>query len=200
MKNSTKFATLTLAATLLLAACGDANDDMMMDDSQMEEHENMDQGEMDHGDMGHGSMNHSTDGSLPDGLVEASDPTFAVGDTALITNAHMEGMEGVEAEIVGAFDTTVYTVSYTPTTGGDPVEDHKWVIHEELEDAGEAPLEVGTEVTLDADHMEGMDGATATIDSAEETTVYMVNYTDKETGDDVTNHKWVTESELSPVN
>lgn len=80
MKNSSKFATLTLAATLLLAACGDANDDMMMDDSQMEEHENMDQGEMDHGDMGHGSMNHSTDGSIPEGLQEASDPTFAVGE------------------------------------------------------------------------------------------------------------------------
>lgn len=195
MKNSSKFATLTLAATLFLAACGDANDEMMMDDSQMEEH-----GTMDHGDMDHGSMNHSTDGSLPDELQEAENPTFAIGDTALITDAHMKGMEGVEAEIVGAFDTTVYTVSYTPTTGGDPVEDHKWVVHEELEDAGEAPLEVGTEVTLDADHMEGMDGATASIDSAEETTVYMVNYTDKETGDEVTNHKWVTESELSSEN
>lgn len=195
MKKYTGFATATLTAALLLAACGDATDDMMMDESQMEEH-----GEMGHGEMDHGSMNHSTDGSIPSGLQEAENPTFAVGETALITDAHMEGMEGVEAEIVGAFETTVYTVSYTPTSGGDPVEDHKWVVHEELEDAGEAPLEVGTEVTLDADHMEGMDGATATIDSAEETTVYMVNYTDKVTGDEVTNHKWVTESELSPVN
>lgn len=195
MKNYGKFATLTLAVTMFLAACGDANDGTMMDDSQMEEH-----GNMDHEDMGHSSMNHSTDGSIPDGLQEEQDSTFAVGDTALITDAHMEGMEGVEAEIVGAFATTAYTVTFTPTTGGDPVEDHKWVIHEELEEAGEVPLEVGSEVTLDADHMEGMDGATATIDSAEETTVYMVNYTDKETGDEVTNHKWVTESELSPVN
>ncbi|WP_342528831.1 YdhK family protein [Chryseomicrobium sp. FSL W7-1435] len=167
----------------------------MMDDSQMEEH-----GNMDHEDMGHSSMNHSTDGTIPEGLQDADNPTFAVGDMALITDAHMEGMEDAEAEIVGAFATTAYTVTFTPTTGGDPVEDHKWVIHEELEEAGEVPLEVGSEVTLDADHMEGMDGATATIDSAEETTVYMVNYTDKETGDEVTNHKWVTESELSPVN
>ena len=187
-----KLAAFTLTATLLLAACGDTEDDMMMDGEQMGEH-----GDMDHGDMDHGSMNHSTDGSIPEGLKEEEDPTFAVGDTAIITDAHMEGMEGVEAEIVGAFATTVYTVSYTPTTGGDPVEDHKWVIHEELEDAGEAPLEPGTEVTLDADHMEGMDGATATIDSSEDTTVYMVNYTDKVTGDEVTNHKWVTESELT---
>lgn len=187
-----KLAAFTLTATLLLAACGDTEDDMMMDGEQMGEY-----GDMEHGDMDHGSMNHSTDGSIPEGLEEEEDPTFAVGDTTIITDAHMEGMEGVEAEIVGAFATTVYTVSYTPTTGGDPVEDHKWVVHEELEDAGEAPLEPGTEVTLDADHMEGMDGATATIDSAEETTVYMVNYTDKVTGDEVTNHKWVTESELS---
>lgn len=187
-----KLAAFTLTSTLLLAACGDTEDDMMMDGEQMGE-----QGDMDHGDMDHGSMNNSTDGSIPEGLEEEEDPTFAVGDTAIITGAHMEGMERVEAEIVGAFATTVYTVSYTPTTGGDPVEDHKWVIHEELEDAGEAPLEPGTEVTLDADHMEGMDGATATIDSAEDTTVYMVNYTDKVTGDEVTNHKWVTESELS---
>ena len=45
--------------------------------------------------------------------------------------------------------------------------------------------------------MEGMDGATATIDSAEETTVYMVDFTTTDTDEAVTNHKWVTESELS---
>ncbi|EOR23018.1 hypothetical protein A499_15146 [Niallia nealsonii AAU1] len=44
-----------------------------------------------------------------------------------------------------------------------------------------------------------MDDVTATIDSAEETTVYMVDYQDTETGEDVTYHKWVTESELSQV-
>ena len=47
--------------------------------------------------------------------------------------------------------------------------------------------------------MEGMDGATAVIDTAEQTAVYMVDYTDTETGEKVTYHKWVTESELSPV-
>lgn len=174
---------LTLAATLLLAGCGNAND--------TEEHG------ANHEGMDHSTMSHSTDGSLPSGLQEAQNPTFAVGETALIQGAHMEGMEEVEAEIVGAFETTVYTVTYTPTTGGDPVEDHKWVIHEELEDVGESPLASGTKVVLDADHMEGMDGAIATIDSAEETTVYMVNYTDRVTEEEVTNHKWVTESELT---
>jgi hypothetical protein len=45
--------------------------------------------------------------------------------------------------------------------------------------------------------MEGMKGATAEIDSAEETTVYMVDYTPTNGGEEVKNHKWVTESELT---
>ncbi|MUK89211.1 DUF1541 domain-containing protein [Ornithinibacillus sp. L9] len=109
----------------------------------------------------------------------------------------MQGMEGAEATIVGAFDTTVYTISYTPTNGGERVENHKWVIHEELVDADKEPLEPGTEVTVDADHMEGIEGATATIDSAEETTVYMVDFVPTTGGEEVTNHKRVIESELS---
>lgn len=44
--------------------------------------------------------------------------------------------------------------------------------------------------------MPGMQGATATIDSVEDTTVYMVTYTDTETDDTVENHKWLTEEEL----
>ncbi|MBR3217674.1 MAG: YdhK family protein, partial [Exiguobacterium sp.] len=59
-------------------------------------------------------------------------------------------------------------------------------------------LSEGDEVVLAADHMEGMDGAEATIDTAEETTVYMVDYT-TEDGEEVTNHKWVTESELEAM-
>ncbi|MCA0981619.1 YdhK family protein [Exiguobacterium aestuarii] len=168
-----------------LAACGDTADDTSM---EMSEEQSMD----------HSSMNHSGSGEIPDGLMEASDPTYPVGSTAMMTADHMPGMEGVEATIVGAYDTTVYAVSYTPTTGGDPVENHKWVIHEELENPGDAPLEKGEQVVLAADHMEGMDGAEATIDTAEETTVYMVDYT-TEDGEEVTNHKWVTESELEAM-
>lgn len=43
-----------------------------------------------------------------------------------------------------------------------------------------------------------MDGAIATIDSLNQTTVYMIDYTSSN-GDEITNHKWVTEDELSPV-
>src|SRR5690625_1075345 len=107
------------------------------------------------------------------------------------------GMDGAEATISGAFDTTTYSVSYTPTDGGDPVTDHKWVVHEELDDPGEAPLAPGSEPVLNADHMSGMKGAEATIDSSTDETVYMVDF--EMDGIEMTNHKWVVESELQPV-
>lgn len=106
-------------------------------------------------------------------------------------------MNGATATIVGAYTTTAYTVSYTPTTGEEKVNNHKWVIHEEIKDTGSEPYSPGTEVILTADHMKGMDGAKATIDSVEPTTVYMVDYTPTTGGEPVKNHKWVTESELS---
>lgn len=47
---------------------------------------------------------------------------------------------GAKATIVGAFDDTfTYAISYTPTDGGDPVKNHKWVVQEELEGAGTDP-------------------------------------------------------------
>lgn len=104
----------------------------------------------------HSGMNHSSTGEVPEDLADAEDPTYPVGSEALITTNHMGGMEGAVATIDGAYDTTAYTVTYTPTTGGEKVEDHKWVIHEEIENAEEEPYEPGDEVVLEADHMEGM--------------------------------------------
>ncbi len=127
----------------------------------------------------------------------AENPTYEVGSKVKIMEGHMEGMKGAEATIVGAYDTTAYAISYSPTNGGERVENHKWVIHEEIPDSGNEFLEPGTEVKNDASHMEGMDGATAEIDSAEKTTVYMIDFTPTTGGEKVTNHKWVTESELS---
>ncbi|BDH61623.1 hypothetical protein MTP04_17530 [Lysinibacillus sp. PLM2] len=147
-------------------------------------------------DAEHSHMNHSGSGDVPEGLKEAENPTFSIGSKASIQADHMTGMKGAEATIVGAYNTIVYTVSYKPTTGGAPVTNHKWVIHEELEGVGKEPLNPGDEVILNADHMKGMKGATATIDSAEENIVYMVDYV-ATTGEKVTNHKWVTESELA---
>ncbi|RDU38140.1 hypothetical protein DRW41_00795 [Neobacillus piezotolerans] len=143
-------------------------------------------------------LNHSTSKEVPEDLKVAENPTYPVNSKAVILTDHMEGMYGAVAKIEGAYTTTVYSVTYYPTTGGEPVEGHKWVIHEEIENAGEEPYKPGDVVVLDADHHEGMDGATAIIDSAVETTVYMVSYNDTETNKRVKNHKWVVESELAP--
>lgn len=149
--------------------------------------------------MDHSGMDMSGSGEVPEGLEEAGDPMFEVASSAIITASHMEGMEGAEATIVGAYDTTAYSISYDPSNGGERVEDHKWIIHEEIADAQKESYQVGDEVTVEASHMEGMKGVTAEIDSAEETTVYMIDFTSTENGEEVTNHKWVTENELAEV-
>ena len=136
-------------------------------------------------------------GPAPEGIAEASEPTYPVGTEVQLTADHMEGMEGATATISGAFDTYTYSVNYTPAGGGDPVTDHKWVVQEEIEDAGDELLADGTEVTLLAEHMEGMEGVKATIASSTDETVYMVDY--ETDGMKMTNHKWVVESEIQPA-
>lgn len=138
---------------------------------------------------------HSSSGELPEGLKVKDNPTFEIGDTATMQANHMPGMNGVKATISGAFDTTVYSVTYTSLEDGTVVRDHKWVIHEELQDAQEASYKIGDEVVLGADHMAGMNGATAVIEEAVQTTVYMVDFT-AEDRSLIENHKWVTEEEL----
>lgn len=203
MANKFMIGVISFSAALALSACsGEENDNTSQNESTQEETNEVlkeqESGVVNESvtGMDHSTMNHSGSAEVPEGLKEAQNPTYPVGSNAIIQADHMPGMKNAEATIVGAYDTTVYTVTYTSTTGGEPVKNHKWVIHEEIEDAGEAPLEPGTEVTLNADHMEGMKGTTALIDSAEETTVYMVDFTST-TGEQVTNHKWVTENELS---
>jgi len=186
------FGAVSLMAALLLSACAGTGND------ETASKENASQEDPPHG-TDHGEMNHSSSGDVPAGLEEAQHPTYPIGSKVIIHADHMPGMNGAEATVSGAFDTTVYTVTYTPTTGGNPVKNHKWVIHEEIENAGDEPFQPGDEVVLNADHMKGMKGAKATIDSAQQTTVYMVDYVDTKTGEQVTNHKWVTEDELSPV-
>lgn len=180
----------TLIFSVILGAC--SNDSVKQDAAPKKEEKTENTG---HG--GHEGMHHSSSGEVPEGLKEAENPKYKVGSQAIMHTEHMEGMNGAEATISGAYDTTVYAVSYTPTTGGEKVTNHKWVIHEELENPADAPFKPGDEVTLKADHMDGMNGAKATIDSAEQTTIYMVDYTPTTGGEKVTNHKWVSESELS---
>ncbi|MCD7034279.1 YdhK family protein [Metabacillus sp. GX 13764] len=184
---SSIFAVSLLALSLTLGACSNDNGDMKMDKQEMK-----DEG------MNHEGMMHSGSGEVPKDLKKAENPKYEVGSEAIIEADHMKGMKGAKAKIAGAFDTNAFVVTYTPTSGGDPVKNHKWVIKEEIQDAGNKELKKGDKVTLNADHMKGMKGASAVIESAEKTTVYMVDYTPATGGDTVKNHKWVTESELQP--
>jgi hypothetical protein len=198
MKKSTILFLLSVITVLFLAAC--SNDNNGKEHSNMNHSEKKTGQEKNSSNMNHESMegmNHSSTGEVPKDLKEAENPTFKVGSHAIIHADHMEGMDGAEATIVGAYDTIVYTISYTPTTGGDKVTNHKWIIHEEIKDASDKPYNPGDEIIVEADHMKGMKSATAVIDSAQQTTVYMVDYTPTTGGEKVTNHKWVTESELS---
>ncbi|WP_317971695.1 YdhK family protein [Paenibacillus sp. CCS19] len=190
MKKKIALLGTTVILAIALSACGNSSDQGQTVNNNGQGM-NMDNSGMD--------MKHSSSDKLPAGLKDANDPKFKVGSQAVILDDHMPGMKGATATIVGAFDTTVYTVSYVPTTGGDKVTNHKWVVQEEIMNAGDTPFVKGDEVTLAADHMKGMDGAKATIDSVEQTTVYVVDYTPATGGEPVKNHKWVTESELSEV-
>lgn len=202
-KNRILTGILSISAATLLVACSTdtgsqesaAESEASSIESMAEESSMSGMDEIEGNDME--GMVHDDSGEIPEGLKEAENPTYNVGETATITDGHMEGMEGAEATIVGAFDTVAYEVSYDPTNGGPREENHKWVIHEEIADAGEEPFEPGDEVTLEANHMEGMEGATATIDDAKSTTVYMIDYQPTTGGEEVKNHKWVTDSELS---
>ncbi|MCU4299119.1 DUF1541 domain-containing protein [Brevibacterium permense] len=203
---SARLVAVTAALGLALAGCSTTNDAQGSDGGdthsslESSSHEDGGHNDMEHSDSGSGMESgghegHSMDGGAPPaGIERAADPKFAVGDDVVLTAGHMPGMKNAEATVVGAFDTTAYAISYTPTDGGDPVTNHKWVVHEELKDPGKAPLKNGAEATVEAEHMPGMKGAEATIDSSTDETVYMV---DVESGDmKMKNHKWMTESEL----
>ena len=172
---------LVLAIAALLAACSGS--------------EGGDQAAMDHDQNGH--MEHSSTGELPEDLEKALHPKYEVGSSVLMDADHMEGMQGAEATVAGAFDTIAYAISYTPVNGGERVENHKWIIHEEIENAGEEAFQAGDTVTVEASHMEGMQGAEAIIESVEKTTVYMVDFTPASGNEEIKNHKWLVENELS---
>lgn len=144
-------------------------------------------------------MAHQFEGSpAPETMVAAADPKFPLGGKVMMMGDHMTGMESTEATVVGAYDTTLYQVTYTPSTGGERVEDHKWVAYEEIE-ASKEPITEGDTVVLLADHMTGMEGQEAEITGIHKGIAYMVDYTDQETGSTVTNHKWLSEEEMEKV-
>lgn len=187
-------ASLLLVSGMLLAAC--TSEDEEVSTAKSEQSMNMDSDADESMEM---DMEHSGSSEVPANLKVAENPTYKVGSQAMIEADHMKGMKGAVGTIVGAYETTAYVVLYIPTTAGDRVEHHKWVIQEEITGASDEVLKPGAEVTIEADHMKGMKGATAEIESSEHTTVYMIDYTSTTSGEKVTNHKWVTENELSDM-
>lgn len=139
----------------------------------------------------HSEHQHAMDGgAAPAGMKAAAAPAFPVGTEVVLQADHMEGMQGATAKVVGVYDTTAYAVTYTPTTGGPQVTEHKWVVKEELKPHADGPT-----AELNADHMPGMKGADATIDFETNEPVYMVDITSGPMK--MTNHKWFVESELT---
>ena len=199
----------TVAVTGLFAAtaCSSENTEVpqtpettVQEETSAEQNHEQGDDASDHDHGGREGHEHAEDGGpAPEGMTEASAPTYPVGTEVILTADHMPGMDGAEATIVGAFDGTyTYAISYDPTDGGERVTNHKWVVQQELEDAGEERLADGTEKVVTAEHMKGMKGATATIDSSTDETVYMVDV--KADGMTMKNHKWVVESEIKPAN
>ena len=188
---TTALAAGALAGTVLLTGCSSTEGEDNAQASPTASHS-----EEAHGS--HGGMEHPMDGGpVPEGMTEASDPEYPVGTEVTLATDHMEGMNGAPATVVGAYDTYAYSIDYTPVGGGEPVKDHKWVVQEELDGAGDQRLPDGTEVTVNADHMEGMEGSDATIAGSTDETVYVVDY--EADGETMTNHKWVVASEMQPA-
>ena len=138
MKQNKKWiGTILLSSALLLGACGsdEINESTGTDTNQTTTEETSSES----GD--HGGMVHDESGEIPAGLEEAENPMYEVGESVILQHGHMPGMEGAEATIVGAFDTTAYEVSFDPTNGGEREENHRWVIHEELAESDEEAFE-----------------------------------------------------------
>lgn len=190
--NTEASSTVSETSSSVSATSSEDHDDMDdMDDA--DEHG----GHGDHGDDAMAGHDHPADGGpAPEGMIAADNAKFPVGSEVQVLADHMPGMKGAEGKVVGVFTTTTYSVSYTPTDGSEPVKDHRWVVHEELENPGEAPLADGSEITINAEHMAGMKGAKGTVDYSTQEPVYMVDIDDD--GMTMKNHKWVTESELAP--
>src|SRR5699024_5303618 len=122
---------VSLMFAFVLTACA-GNDKTTSKDnagteSESNENRDLNEGESDSMEEGmdHSEMDHSSSGEVPEDLEVAENPTYPVGSQAVMHANHMKGMDGATATITGAFETTVYAVSYTTTTGGEPVENHK---------------------------------------------------------------------------
>src|SRR5699024_10953758 len=194
-----KFVSLTMAL-FILGACSSNNDtgndshsmddsSHMMDSSHMDDSSHM----MDSSDEMM-EMEHNRHETEPENMTDAQDPKYAVGDQVKVVDAHMDLMKGVTATIKGAYDTTLYQVTFTPKNSDMTMKEHKLVVSEEIK--GEDDYQKGDEVTLTADHMEGMQGQKAEITGIHEGPAYMIDFKPADDSEKFVNHKWVSEDEI----
>lgn len=192
-------AVMSLFLFLILTACGN-DDNANNSDTDHESHvetrsEVTDEtNKTDQANNKNNVTNEPTPSEIPEGMKEAANPKFKVGDEVIVNAEHEEGMKGAVGTVTGAFDTIVYSISYTPTHGDFREENHKWVVQEELQGLDEEMLVPGSEVIVETNQEEGMLGAEGEIDTAEKTVAYMVEYI---TADGTSLKKWFKESELS---
>lgn len=147
----------------------------------------------------HENMDHSIT-TPTEHLIPAANPEYPVGTEVLLAANHMPGMQGAIARVSGAFETTLYAITYTRRDTGEVVKDHKWVIHEEITGHGEDPFSVGEIITLLPGHISGMggEGVQAEITELSPGVAYMVDFSPVDGSEHITGHQWVSEEELLP--
>lgn len=133
---------------------------------------------------------------IPNNIKYIEYPKYHPGTTVVFKDTtEYPHMENANLVVIDAYNTTAYAVSYK-NPAGDTIYT-KWVVQEEIQNAGEQPLQVGDEVFLSP--TTSIPEVKATIDYVEEGPVYIV---DIETADGqiITNYKWVLESEIKSPN
>lgn len=73
---------------------------------------------------------------------------------------------------------------------------HQITLTDSLQPAKAAKYPLGTPVTINADHMEGMQGADGYVSGVFDTTIYAIDYLDAN-GNEVKNHKWIIQEEIA---
>ncbi|MBW1605080.1 DUF1541 domain-containing protein [Lactobacillus sp. Sy-1] len=149
-------------------------------------------------DMG-GMMMKTNGGKAPKGLMMAKNAKYMKGTKVKILANHMSGMKGAIATVVGAYNTDLYTIDYTPTNGGKEVKNHKYVVSKEIKASKKGQLKVGSKITVEADHMTGMKGAKGKIVSIKKGPAYMVTFKATNSSTVYKNHKWLAQSDLASV-
>ena len=110
MKKMTKLVFASLGIIVFLGACSNQSESNNSK-STNEESTSTASSEMNSME----GMNH--EGMVPSSMKDAANPKFPVGSNVILLGDHMEGMKGANAQVVGAFDTTMYEVSYEPKLG-----------------------------------------------------------------------------------